>query len=255
MKLYENVVIGNFLYALGFAIGRKTRAGGLMPIVNLLQQTPDDKRLADVFAYYPGAMRVIEFKQAENSDDKEKEKLRILQRAVKYAAHIEQISLAVHWFVETSVPGKELVSRVVPYLHAYSDVPAVMDFTTFIDQTADALLNGDEGCSESMHMGYLDVLALCNADTLRKAGRKPRKTDGRPASSSLILKLSREGELAYVHVASYDDLRLRRDELFQRYQMEFLTERQEKPELHHSPGFDIGPGLSRGRGLSRWGEM
>lgn len=250
MKLYENVVIGNFLYALGFAIGRKTQDGGLMPIVNLLQQTPDDKRLADVFAYYPGAMRVIEFKRAENSDDKEEEKLRILKRAVKHAANVEKISLAVHWFVETSVPGKELVSRVLPYLHAYTDVSATTDFTTFVDQTADALLKGDTGCSEGMQMGYLDVLAMCNGGTAGKAGRKNRKTDGRPQSSSLILKLSEEGQLAYAQVTSYEDLCLRRDEIFQRYRMELLSERQEISELRRSQDYDMDPEPTRGRGMS-----
>lgn len=252
MKLYENVVIGNFLYALGFAIGRKTQAGGLMPIVNLLQQTPDDKRLADVFAYYPGAMRIIEFKRSENSDDKEEEKLRILERAVRHAVNVEKISLAVHWFVETSVPGEELVSRVVPYLQAYSNVPATIDFTAFVDQTADALLKGAVGCSEEMQMGYLDVLAMCNGGTAGRVERKSRRTDGRPQSSSLILKLSEEGQLAYVQVASYEDLRLRRDELFQRYQLGLLAERQAQPEFHRSQDYDRGPELTGGRGMSFW---
>jgi len=250
MKLYENVVIGNFLYALGFAIGRKTQAGGLMPIVNLLQQTPDDKRLADVFAYYPGTMRIIEFKRLENSDDKEEEKLCILKRAVKHAVNVEKVSLASHWFVETSVPSEELVSRVVPYLYAYSDVPTSMSFTTFIAKTADALLKGDTGCSEGMQMGYLDVLAMCNSGPVAKAGRKSRKTDGRPQSSSLILKLSEGGQLAYAQVTSYEELCLRRDELFQRYRMELSVERQEKVEKHRSQEYDRDLELNRGQGMS-----
>lgn len=250
MKLYENVVIGNFLYALGFAIGRKTQAGGLMPIVNLLQQTPDDKCLADVFAYYPGAMRIIEFKRSENSDEKEEAKLRILKRAVKHASDVEKISLISHWFVETSVPGEELVSRIVPYLHAYSGVPTLTSFNTFVTQIADALLKGDAGCSEDMQMGYLDVLALCNSNTIAKAGKKSRKTDGRPQSSSLILKLSEDGQLAYAQVTSYDELRLRRDELFQHYRMELSAERQEKRELHRLQEYDLEPALSRERGIS-----
>ncbi|WP_165677915.1 hypothetical protein [Metapseudomonas otitidis] len=249
MKLYENVVIGNFLYALGFAIGRKTQAGGLMPIVNLLQQTPDDKRLADVFAYYPGAMRIIEFKRRENSDNKEEEKLRILKRAVKYAANVEKISLISHWFVETSVPGEELVSRIVPYLHAYSEVPTSASFTTFVAQIADALLKGDAEISEGMQMGYLDVLAMCNSGPLVSAGRKSQKTDGRPQSSSLILKLSEDGQLAYAQVTSYAELHLRRDELFQRHRMEFLAERQEKTELYRSQEHDLDLAPSRGRGM------
>jgi hypothetical protein len=46
MKLYENITIGNFLFALGYAIrdfqqGSKRAALGS---INLLQQTPADQR-------------------------------------------------------------------------------------------------------------------------------------------------------------------------------------------------------------------
>lgn len=44
MKLYENVVIGNFLYGLGFSIGRSLPEQRTS-VVNLLQQTPADKTL------------------------------------------------------------------------------------------------------------------------------------------------------------------------------------------------------------------
>jgi hypothetical protein len=46
MKLYENVVIGNFLFSLGFAISAKSKTNTILTSINLLQQTPADKLLA-----------------------------------------------------------------------------------------------------------------------------------------------------------------------------------------------------------------
>ncbi|MDP6008078.1 hypothetical protein ACLHT5_11360 [Pseudomonas aeruginosa] len=64
MKLYENITIGNFLFALGYAIrdlqqGSKSAAVGS---VNLLQQTPADRLLADVLLNFGGVARLLEFK-------------------------------------------------------------------------------------------------------------------------------------------------------------------------------------------------
>ena len=54
MKLYENIVIGNFLYGLGFAIAKRTASCDFPSIVNLLQQTPDDAVLGDLLFKAPG---------------------------------------------------------------------------------------------------------------------------------------------------------------------------------------------------------
>ncbi len=53
VKLYENVVIGNFLYGLGVSVGAQLRGHVLPASVNLLQQTPEDKALADVLLSFP----------------------------------------------------------------------------------------------------------------------------------------------------------------------------------------------------------
>ena len=70
MKLYENVIIGNFLYGLGLDIGIKIGLDNgtetLPSIINLLQQTPADKELGDMLLEFPGVVRVLEFKNAKN---------------------------------------------------------------------------------------------------------------------------------------------------------------------------------------------
>lgn len=65
MKLYENVVIGNFLYGLGFSIGMSTIGNNQLSIINLLQQTPADKELGDMLLEFPGVVRLIEFKNGD----------------------------------------------------------------------------------------------------------------------------------------------------------------------------------------------
>jgi len=82
MDVYENIVIGNFLFGLGVAMGRRSEAEGLPLSANLLQQTPLDKGCGDVLVQGARAMRILEFKRASNDDFKEKAKLIHLSRAL-----------------------------------------------------------------------------------------------------------------------------------------------------------------------------
>ena len=83
LNLYENVVIGNFLYGLGFAVRAKSNGGIVPSIVNLLQQTPANKQLTDVLLEFPGVVRLIEFKQRSNRANKEKTRIEQLNAAIK----------------------------------------------------------------------------------------------------------------------------------------------------------------------------
>jgi hypothetical protein len=58
---YENIVIGNFLFGLGAAIGLNTRGKAQHACVNLLQQTPLDPTLEAKRAYEidPTLMREV----------------------------------------------------------------------------------------------------------------------------------------------------------------------------------------------------
>lgn len=67
MKLYENIVIGNFLYGLGYSVGTKKGGNEVFSVVNLLQQTPADKELGDVLLEFPGVVKLIEFKNKAGS--------------------------------------------------------------------------------------------------------------------------------------------------------------------------------------------
>lgn len=62
--LYENIYIGGFIYALGVISGRKGHEE--TEAFSLIQQTPDDKIIADLFARWKGANFIIEFKRKRN---------------------------------------------------------------------------------------------------------------------------------------------------------------------------------------------
>ncbi|NOZ36034.1 MAG: hypothetical protein GXO80_12145 [Chlorobi bacterium] len=59
---YENIYIGAFIYTMGYIAGK----GRLKDIsLNLYQQTPKDKILADLFANWGGKNFLIEFKRSK----------------------------------------------------------------------------------------------------------------------------------------------------------------------------------------------
>jgi hypothetical protein len=59
LRVYENIVIGNFLFDLGVRMA-KLRAEFPLVSVDLLQQTPSDMRLGDVLLANAGVCRLIE---------------------------------------------------------------------------------------------------------------------------------------------------------------------------------------------------
>jgi hypothetical protein len=108
MKLYENVVIGNFLFALGFHTHRVAPASGTLPVmINLLQQTPEDKNLGDVLLQLPGTVRLLEFKA--RSGRKRKERQRQAQLATALSGdnqHLEAVSARNPLVLESDIkPG------------------------------------------------------------------------------------------------------------------------------------------------------
>ena len=95
MKLYENVIIGNFLYTLGLNIGINKELPKYSSI-NLLQQTPADKALGDVLLEFPGVVRLIEFKNKKSDKEKEKTRLKLLEMALSGEDKMIDISRLPH---------------------------------------------------------------------------------------------------------------------------------------------------------------
>jgi hypothetical protein len=137
MDIYENVVIGSFLYALGLEVGAVAGQRTSMS-VNLLQQMPLDAPLADVALANMAFFRLIEFKRTVNRSSKEPAKRSALTAALSQpeSRHYAAISREIHWYVETGKHG-EWTAAAVPYID-FGKTVGQLDFLGFVQATAHA---------------------------------------------------------------------------------------------------------------------
>jgi len=119
MDVLENIVIGNFIFGLGWEMRNRGLTTKPEPVsVNLLQQGPMDTTMGDLLIANARVVRLIEFKREMNKDKKEGLKLRMLVNvlATPSLRHLEPLSRKIHWFVLTNYNRAERSSVVVPYL-------------------------------------------------------------------------------------------------------------------------------------------
>ncbi len=202
MKVYENVVIGNFLYSLGFSVRSHLERDTPFPsVVNLLQQTPVDKELGDVLLTFPGLVRLIEFKMKGASLKKEKLRHQALSIALRGEnGMLVETSKSVHWYVELSAQSEKapLISRVVPYLDAFSDSGSLRpgSIEEMVEQTARQAVLEVDPLSRLQARAYLDLVRL----TLGS---------GKPAGAGgLLLVMDGNGGMHFAEVQDIVDLNL-----------------------------------------------
>jgi hypothetical protein len=136
LDVYENVVIGGFIYTLGFCAGRKA----LPPPtnVNLLQQTPMDQSLADVLIGMPNVYHLLEFKRRASKSEKETHKRAFLERYLHvHDQRFCDISRATHFYVESDLSGDDLDICYAPYLDFVTGLQ-----NTSLDMIAEKILDG-----------------------------------------------------------------------------------------------------------------
>lgn len=193
MDIYENIIIGNFLFGLGVAVGAKSQVTKSPPIsVNLLQQTPLDKQAGDVLLRGACSMRLLEFKRLQNDYGKEISKLRHLEAALSNQSMADLISTSrkVHWFVESNNLKSKFEVNIRPYLDLENpkiEGPSLNKFIAeFVDEGFSAHVSDEKNFSR-----YLTLLSLCQ---------------GTPngASGGLIVVVDAEG---IFHYAVVEDLR------------------------------------------------
>lgn len=157
MKLYENITIGNFLFALGYSLRDKQPRSKLAGSINLLQQTPADELLGDVLLKFTGVVRLIEFKAEGANLKKERGKHAALEVAVKERG-LEKISRDIHWFVETKATDHTLGLRTLPYLDAFPRLggPKLQRLENFITTLADDIAKQNTPYTGAQINEYLD---------------------------------------------------------------------------------------------------
>ncbi|WP_075255784.1 hypothetical protein [Herbaspirillum camelliae] len=201
MSIYENVVIGNFLFGLGMALGARARTNIQPPVsINLLQQTPLDPMLGDALLQGSRAMRILEFKRAENSSQKEASKRRALEAILgnKQWKPLAELSRQVHWYIESSHSVSKLDFTICPYLDFEHRSHLVgPTFQEMISNFADEL-SSDGPSRSALFKQYLNLLILTS---------KKQST----GSGAMIVFMSECGELRYVAVEHFHELDLHLD--------------------------------------------
>ncbi|MEN8515459.1 hypothetical protein [Burkholderia sp. RS02] len=244
MEPYENIVIGNFLYSFGLAIGQVSTADVRPMCINLLQQTPIDRALGDLMFANAGVTRLLEFKRSKNDSEKEATKRVILSRTLVDDAYMQAISREIHWYIETSEEAASLVSRVVPYLDFADKRVVGTTIEKFTNATAlDAVSKEIDAETRAAYEEYINLVAVSHGGL-------------QGASGGLIVNYTKEHGIRYVPVADIRDLllnhRLVREVYFERMQAKDIEQRRENAVRAKVRGISLtremerdGPSFSR----------
>jgi hypothetical protein len=226
----ENIVIGNFLYGLGLSMGQRAGANAPVGCVNLLQQTPLDRSLGDVFIRFTGAVRLFEFKRSTASKLKELRKLTVLQAAIRNRPDLRALSRQIHWYVETKKDHPDFSISARPYLDMVDRKMPVLDLAGTIRDVVDQALAAQPEDNARLVDEYLKAVALF-------AGERTG------SSSGVLVAMDGKGGIQWVAVDDIRDLNATPMQLFERSRFE----RQKSLELERERS------LPRQRSLSRSG--
>ncbi|WP_321938087.1 hypothetical protein [Burkholderia cepacia] len=231
MEPYENIVIGNFLYSFGLAIGQISAADVRPMCINLLQQTPMDRALGDLMFANAGVTRLLEFKRSKNDSEKEEAKRVILSRTLSDDAYMQAISREIHWYIETSEDAASLVSRVVPYLDFADKRVVGTTIENFTNRAAlDSASKTIDAETRAAYEEYINLVAVSHGGL-------------QGASGGLIVNYSKEHGIRYVPVADIRDLllnhRLVREVYFERMQAKAIEQSRENAVKEKARGISL----------------
>ncbi|CVK21862.1 hypothetical protein [Sporomusa sphaeroides] len=226
IDIYENVFIGNFIYTLGIQVGRILCQDKeqLPACINLLQQTPADRPLGDLFASFPGVSFLIEFKRESNKSLKEQKKLKILRNEIRNKGEMTKISKSAHWFLQMKTPNsQEFQTVAVPYLEM-DKIDTYLDekhtFDSFIEKIVEQIFNFREtsgeinvGVSEVEMSAYLKFLG----QIYRKSGVK---------SGGLVMTVSPDGGFTYIVTNDITQMLEKHKTIVRKHQLELSRSSQ-----------------------------
>ncbi len=224
MDLYENTLIGSFLYGLGAEVCAQNEGNTLAASVDLLQQTPLDSSLADVLVAAPRFFRLLEFKRVQNVSSKEERKqdsLRELLTRHPNGQTLMQTSIAIHHHVEIgyagALPEGSPVLTVSPYVGGQGRTTSLLNLCR---GTAQAMCRPTTTPTPAQCAAYLRLLTRTQGPLKRGSG-----------GGATLLVAARDGLLEQAHVPDLRDFGLRGRELLARQQeLDRLIEIQRQRE-------------------------
>lgn len=222
VNVYENIIIGNYLFLLGTEMAR--RNDQLPPIsINLLQQMPADKTLADLLLANRGMCRIIEFKRAGKVPPKEKKKLIALRSGIENTDKPRlwrMISGWLHWYVEfddSGGPGTEVTLSARRYLDLDEEDSERWSIQKFASDIADEAFDEEINTGIRRYMApYVTWVCKFFSD-MQRADAEARGAGGVRVEPSTTLLVALDGEkgLSWVSVPNIECAMMNRVELFQ----------------------------------------
>lgn len=200
VDLYENTLIGTFLYGLGLEVGARLDDKGFVSGVDLLQQTRLDQSLGDLLVRSARSFRLIEFKRASSRDPKEKRKRADIQRLIYQADDRDGLALTsirIHRLVEMQhVQATSGHAQTVLNERAYFGGPStVATIPQLCAATAVALMTLEDHPPLDDCARYLKLLARACAPVKRPSG-----------GGGTLLIAVRDGIIEHAHVNDLTDL-------------------------------------------------
>jgi len=127
---YENVYLGNFIFALGY-FAASDRDDLSNKAIQLVQQTPDEKELSDLFINWGGRSFIFEFKRNESKIKSElsKEPKKKLNLAIRNDENIayKLLSYQGHWLAY----GIDSGLRFIRYASLHENKPDGVNLSRF----------------------------------------------------------------------------------------------------------------------------
>lgn len=230
--LYENILIGNFLYGLGLAMGAGGSEQRIPACISLLQQTPLDPLLGDALIEFPGTVRLFEFKRHGVEPVMEFEKADFLRVALEDEPALFELSKRIHWFVQGGdMPDlDEQVMHVYPYLDlATGKAGGKMSLGRMVEALVQEVLQGQaEPVAPALLSSYLAFVAKFHT--------------GAATGGGLLVHIDQTGRLRYAPLNDIRELALQQSRYIEKH-------RQLAPSLE--AGLAPGRERDRSRGLSR----
>lgn len=231
VTLYENLVIGGFLFELGVRMA-SVRPDLPWLSVNLLQQTPLDRPLGDVLLANADVCRLVEFKRSGKLTDKEKKKLNALRRLLRNSnseQDFAKVSREVHWYIEIKEPrvlGHPVESCACPYID-FDDDPQFTGIQEFAGKAAlEACEKNVESTTRRNRKAYLNRV-FEEFGSIEKA--EPYDGDEgfqSGASGAFMVAINDKAETYWVAVPSIKHLFMTRTELVETLQQGIEPETQ-----------------------------
>lgn len=195
---YENILLGNFILTVGYLAGQR----GIkinQTVLQLLQQTPDDQTVGDLFANLRGRNFIFEFKRNESqvrSEFKKPKRLNLLTALKNPASsRAAEVSYQCH-FMCFPIKSTTTTLSFMPYASIQDAKSQDRQCSSELSYFCEKLLALDIrfGVSYKDFSKYLDILARYSDDS-----------GGSGGGAGAIMNISESGEITIVEV---DNLRV-----------------------------------------------